>query len=102
MRTIALLGCALILLGSEATAASKKSVTATGCVAKVGACRLLRSGNGGFFLTGKNLPQPGDPRQITVRGTLRSGTMCPTRLIIEGTIKVGGWKGGQRTCQRPG
>jgi hypothetical protein len=102
MRTIALLVCALILSGSAALAEPKKSVKAAGCMSTIGTCLLLRSGNGGFFLTGSDLPQPGEPKQITVRGTLSRGEfLCPTRLIIEGTINVTRWKAGRRTC-KPG
>ena len=104
MRTVALLVCALILLGSEALAEQRKTVTATGCVSMIGTCLALRAGNGGFFLTGNNLPKAGDPRRITVRGTSSgdTGFLCPTRLIMEGTINVTRWTAGRRTCRSDG
>lgn len=104
MRTIALLVCALALTSGDALAAAAKKVKASGCVDTFGACLLLRtSGNGGFFLTGSNLPPPGGPKQVTVQGQLSGETgsfLCPTRLIIQGNIAVAGWKATRRNCPR--
>jgi len=104
MRMVALFICTFVLLGSEALAQQGKSFRATGCVSMVGTCPALLSGSGGYFLTGSNLPMAGDPRRITVRGTLSGDTsfLCPTRLIMLGTIIVTRWNAGRSACRSPG
>jgi hypothetical protein len=98
MRTsVALLVCALALTGGEAFAAAAKpakakQVRATGCVNPIGVCPALRAGNGGYFLVGGNLPPAGT--RATVQGTLsgEQNFLCPTRLIMRGTLVVSSWK----------
>ena len=105
MRMVALFICTFVLLGSEALAQQSKSIRATGCVTMLVTCpALLVSGSSGYFLTGRNLPMAGDPRRITVRGTSSGDTrfLCPTRLIMRGTIIVTRWNAGQSTCRSPG
>jgi len=103
MRMVALFISIFVLFGSEALAQQGRSIRATGCVSMVGSCLALLSGNGGYFLTGSNLPRAGDPRRITVRGRLSGDThfLCPTRLIMEGTIVVTRWNAGRSTCRLP-
>jgi hypothetical protein len=98
MRIIALLACALLLTSVEAFAGPAKRVSATGCAMPIGVCPALRSGSGGFFLVGLNLPPPGT--RATVQGQLSGDQnfLCPTRLIMRGTIAVASWKPARGKC----
>jgi hypothetical protein len=94
---IAFVVCALALSGGEAFAAAAKpakakQVRAGGCVTPIGICPAVRIGSGGYFLSGANLPPPGT--RATVQGTLSGDQsfLCPTRLIMRGTLVVLSWK----------
>jgi hypothetical protein len=100
-RTIAFVVCAVALLGGEAFAAAAKAtkqVGVTGCVNPIGLCPAVRIGSGGYFLVGMNLPPPG--RRATVRGQLSTNQnfLCPTRLIMRGTLVVSSWRPARGKC----
>jgi hypothetical protein len=99
MRTILILLFALILPSGEAFAASQR-FSATGCVRPVGKCMIIRSKRGDYFLLGRNL-RAASGKRVTVKGTvqLRAKYVCPTRLIIDGNVRVTSWKARRGSCQ---
>ena len=101
MRTILLSVCVLILLSGEAFAAKTKRFAVTGCVQRVGACLIVRSGQSDYFLLGRRPPRATVGKMVRVKGSVqfRAEYLCPTRLIIAGNITVKSWKVTSRSCR---